>query len=220
MAAQSIAFILASASPARLTTLRAAGLAPQVVVSGVDEDAVLAAEPSLTPVDAVLALARAKAEQVIRNVPEQNGTEGSKLVLGCDSMLELDGVLHGKPASADEARERWRHLRGNTGVLHSGHWLIRRDADGNEQSCGETASTRVHFAQISDEEIDAYVATGEPLAVAGAFTIDGLGAAFITGVEGDHHAVIGVSVPLLRDLSGQLGVFWPDLWQNGVAAFV
>jgi len=137
------------------------------------------------------------------------------LVLGCDSVLELDGEVHGKPRDADEARRRWRRMRGRSGTLHTGHWVVdlRRSVPVDRApACGAVASTRVHFATLSDAEIDAYVATGEPLRVAGAFTLDGLGGAFVTGIEGDHHNVVGVSLPLMRDLFAEVGLSWPAVW--------
>ncbi|GAA2727090.1 Maf family protein [Cellulomonas aerilata] len=229
--------LLASASPARRATLTSAGITPLVRVSGVDEDAVLAAATErfggLEPADAVLVLAQAKAEQVARALregttdvdPDHDGARDpghdddheldDLLVLGCDSMLEIDGEIHGKPADAAQATARWHAMRGRSGVLHTGHWLIdERDpeAGGTGGTLGATSSTVVHFADLSDAEIDAYVATGEPLAVAGSFTVDGLGGAFVTGLEGDHHGVVGVSLPLLRELLGQVGVSVPDLW--------
>jgi septum formation protein len=204
--------VLASRSPARLATLGAAGVQPTVVVSDVDEDAVLAAArdrfPGLEPADAVLVLAQAKAEAVAGSV------EDSALVLGCDSMLELDGEVVGKPVDADDARTRWRTMRGRSGVLHTGHWLLdARDADdgGTGATLGATSSTTVYFADIDDEEIDSYVATGEPLHVAGAFTIDGLGGPYVERVEGDHHGVVGLSLPLLRALLAEIGVQWRTL---------
>lgn len=196
--------VLASASPARLATLRSAGISPLVQVTHVDEDAVLAAARPLAPAEAVLTLARAKAEHAAAH-PVVHGD----LVLGCDSMLELDGEVLGKPRDAAEARGRWRAMRGRSGVLHTGHWLVR-----GARAVGATASTRVHFADLSDAEIDAYVATGEPLAVAGAFTIDGLGGPFVTGVEGDHHAVVGLSLPLVRELLAELGIAITALWDR------
>lgn len=199
--------VLASASPARLATLRRAGIEPLVHVADLDESAVLEAAGRLTPDDAVLTLARAKAEHVAR----QPGVHGD-VVLGCDSMLELDGRLLGKPRDAEEARDRWRRMRGRSGTLRTGHWLVARDA-----ALGATSATTVRFAEVSDAEIDAYVASGEPLRVAGAFTIDGLGAPFVTGIEGDHHGVVGVSLPLLRELLARLGIAITDLWREAPA---
>lgn len=220
--------LLASASPARRTTLIAAGVVPVVRVSDVDEDAVLAAARArfgdLEPADAVLLLAQAKAEavtQLVEAEAEINGTEtepapiDGDIVVGCDSMLELDGEIFGKPASPAEAVARWQSMRGRSGVLHTGHWIVdlRSDADGGTGgTLGASSATVVHFADVTDAEIEAYVATGEPLAVAGAFTIDGLGGAFVDRIEGDHHSVVGLSLPLLRELLGQLGVSWTDLW--------
>ncbi len=207
-----VPLVLASASPARLATLRAAGIEPQVVVSHVDEDAALKAAHSVGAAtgasDDALALARAKAEEVARvHAP-------AALVLGCDSILELDGAALGKPRDAADARDRWRAMRGRDGVLHTGHWLIdARSGDGASHSAvGETASTRVWFADLSDAEIDAYVATGEPLGVAGAFTIDGLGGPFVDRLDGDHHTVVGLSLPLFRRLCARVGVSIADLW--------
>jgi len=200
-----IPFLLASQSPARLATLRSAGVEPRVIVSHVDENAALAAAAPQSPADAVLTLARAKAEEVVRHhAPDA-------LVLGCDSMLEFNGRIFGKPATAETATERWRAMRGRTGVLHTGHWLI--DARGGEQgpTKGATSSTTVHFADLTDAEVDAYVATGEPLQVAGAFTVDGLGGPYVESIEGDYHGVVGVSLPLVRHLLGQLGVAFHDL---------
>jgi septum formation protein len=192
-----------------LTTLRNVGIEPEVKVSGVDEDAALAAATAqrgpLTPADTALTLACAKAEAV----PVDDA-----LVLGCDSILELDGEIHGKPASAAEATERWHRMRGQSGILHTGHWLIDRREGNAARAVGSTSSTVVHFADLSDDEIAAYVATGEPLKVAGAFTIDGLGGAFVDGLEGDHHTVVGLSLPLLRQLLGELGIAWPELWDS------
>lgn len=219
--------LLASASPARRTTLMAAGVTPLVRVSGVDEDAVLDAARErfgpLEPADAVLLLAQAKAEDVTRVVEAlaadaEDGVEQPDVVLGCDSMLELDGEIYGKPGTPEVAVERWRTMRGRSGVLHTGHWVVDlRDAaaGGTGGTLGATSATTVHFADLSDAEIDAYVATGEPLSVAGGFTVDGLGGAFVTGIEGDYHSVVGVSLPLLRELLGQIGVSWTDLWRAG-----
>jgi septum formation protein len=193
-------FVLASASPARLATLRSAGADPRVVVSGVDESQVTLTDPAAL----ALELARLKCTAVAE-LPEQ----ADAVVLGCDSVLELDGEIHGKPADADEAARRWRRMRGRSGVLHTGHWLVDVRTD---RAAGAAAATTVHFAHLSDAEIVAYVATGEPLHVAGAFTVDGLGGAFVTRIEGDHHNVVGVSLPLLRELTAELGHSWTALW--------
>lgn len=185
-------FVLASASPARLATLRRAGIEPEVVVSGIDEDTVTA---DTTP-DLVVRLAAHKAQAVADLV----GT--GALVLGCDSLLELDGVALGKPGSVDAAADRWRTMRGKSGVLYTGHCLIDTDTGGRATYA---AGTEVRFADADDDEIAAYCATGEPVAVAGAFTIDGFGGWFIEGVVGDPHNVVGVSLPVVRALLGQLG---------------
>ncbi|MFC5380227.1 Maf family protein [Aquipuribacter nitratireducens] len=213
--------VLASRSPARLATLRSAGVDPLVRVSGVDEDAVVAAYGVDDPADVALLLARAKAEAVasvlVADGVDGEGVDGGTgvLVVGCDSVLDLDGLPFGKPGTAEVARERWRAMRGRTGVLRTGHWLVDlRDPDdgGSGASVGELASTVVRFADLADDEVDAYVATGEPLEVAGAFTIDGLGGAFVEGVDGDPHAVVGIGLPTLRRLVGQAGLPWHALW--------
>ena len=195
-----IPLVLASASPARLATLKAAGVEPSVVVSGVDESQVGA----LPPAD----LAQRLAELKCAAVADEGGP--ARLVLGCDSVLELDGRALGKPEDPDEAVRRWRAMRGRAAVLHTGHCL--RDTTSGAQATG-TGSTVVHFAEVTDDEIAAYVESGEPLEVAGAFTIDGLGGAFVTGIEGDHHNVVGLSLPLVRDLLEELGHAWTDLWR-------
>jgi septum formation protein len=206
--------VLASASPARLETLRRAGLDPQVVVSGVDESDVRADKPA----DVALELAQRKARAVARRlrsggaaVPSAGPPAAPGLVVGCDSVLELDGEALGKPGSADEAAARWRAMRGRSGVLHTGHCVVDTASGGSDAA---TESTTVHFADVTDAEIEAYVATGEPLRVAGAFTIDGLGGAFVRRIEGDPHNVVGISLPLLRELLAGMGVSWPDLWTN------
>lgn len=197
-------FVLGSASPARLATLRGAGLDPEVLVSGVDEEAVQ--EP--TPAALAQRLADLKAAAVVAMLREREDAP-TALVLGCDSVLDLDGRPLGKPASPAEAAARWQEMRGRSGVLHTGHAL--HDLPGGRTATG-TSSTLVHFADLDDDEIAAYVATGEPLAVAGAFTVDGLGGGFVTGIEGDYHGVVGVSLPLLRDLVRGLGHRWTSLW--------
>jgi septum formation protein len=193
--------VLASQSPARLETLRRAGIEPVVVVSGVDEDQL----GDLPPDELALQLAELKCAAVAG----RDDLPSNALVLGCDSVLELAGAALGKPADADEAAARWRAMRGRSGLLHTGH-AVRDTTSGHVASA--IASTTVHFADVSDAEIAAYVATGEPLHVAGAFTIDGLGGAFVTGIEGDHHNVVGVSLPLVRELVAELGRSWVDLW--------
>jgi septum formation protein len=198
--------VLASASPARLATLRSAGLSPEVLVSGVDESAVIAS----TVAGLVSRLARLKAETAATQLDQSSQTT---IVIGCDSLLELDGTAYGKPGSAVAATERWRHMRGRSGILHTGHHVLLRRA-GRQQSASAVASTTVHFAELTDAEVTAYVATGEPLEVAGAFTVDGLGGAFVSGIEGDHHNVVGVSLPLLRTLLADLGIAWPSLWSG------
>jgi septum formation protein len=185
-------FVLASASPARLETLRRAGVDPEVIVSGVDESAVITADVA----ELVVELAQLKARAVVEQV------DGWALVLGCDSMLELDGKALGKPGSIEAAVARWRAMRGRVGQLFTGHCLIDT-ATGREASAA--VETEVRFADATDSEIDAYCATGEPTAVAGAFTIDGLGGWFVDGVDGDPHNVVGVSLPVVRTLLRELG---------------
>ncbi|EPR76594.1 Septum formation protein Maf [Leifsonia rubra CMS 76R] len=203
---------LASTSPARLATLRAAGVDPILLASGVDEEAVAAAAPGpLNGPALVELLARAKAEAVTDS--RINGHPIDGFILGGDSAFELDGQLFGKPHEPEIATQRWAAQRGRTGVLHSGHWLIDHRGGEVRGATGAVSSASVTFASnISDAEIDAYVATGEPLKVAGAFTIDSLGAAFITRIEGDPHAVVGLSVSLLRQLLREFDAEWTDLW--------
>ena len=224
--------VLASASPARRATLIAAGITPLVRVSTVNEDAVLAALPggrafsgtATTPADEVSALAAAKCldvcEALARNSPDLPDGE-SVLVVGCDSMLEIGGQMLGKPHTPEVARERIAAMRRSTATLWTGHCAAilapassAQDGDTRVVTASVTrsASTLVHFGDISDAEIEAYVATGEPLHVAGSFTVDGLGGPFIEGVTGDYHSVVGISLPLLRAMATELGVFWPDLW--------
>jgi septum formation protein len=193
-----IRFILASASPARLATLRAAGVEPEVIVSGFDEDSIRATSVRTL----VEKLSSVKALTV------GQGITGDALILGCDSLLEFDGEPLGKPKSPDEAVLRWRRMRGGQGLLWTGHCLI--DAAGG-RTISTVVSTVVHFGQITDEEIDVYVGTGEPANVAGAFTIDGLGGWFIDSIEGDHHNVVGLSLPTLRAMLHELGHTLADI---------
>jgi septum formation protein len=209
---------LASTSPARLATLRAAGIEPILLASGVDEEAAVAAAGPLTAAEMVLLLARLKAEAVVGRLVDGEPIDG--FILGGDSAFELDGEVYGKPHNPEVARERWLAQRGREGQLHSGHWLIDHrilDPELVEErsAIGGVSTASVRFAEsITDAEIDAYIATGEPLEVAGAFTIDSLGGAFITEVRGDPHAVVGLSLALVRELLLGFGVSWPDLWNR------
>ncbi len=211
--------ILASASPARTKLLTDAGISHDVLVSAVDEDAVTARYGITDPHDTALLLARAKAEAVAA-LDEADGA----LVLGCDSVFEFDGNAYGKPYEASVARDRLTRMSGNSGVLHTGHWLVdnRETSDdgvpgsgasaGSGATIGAVASAEVHFGAMSEAEIDAYIATGEPLQVAGAFTIDSLGGSFITGINGDPHTVVGLSISTLRGLLASAGVGITELW--------
>lgn len=195
--------LLASASPARRALLQAAGIDVEVQVSGVDESQVEAPDAY----GLCLALARMKARAVAASLP----ADPSVLVLGCDSVLAFDGEILGKPADSAEAVERWRAMRGRSGVLYTGHHLT--DLVSGKQA-EDVGSTVVYFADLSDAEIEAYVASGEPLHVAGCFTIDGKGGAFVERIEGDSGNVIGLSLPLLRRLLVTFGVTIPQLWRN------
>ncbi|MFG1801983.1 Maf family protein [Micromonospora carbonacea] len=195
--------VLASASPARRKLLHAAGIEPDVLVSGVDESQGVSERAE----ELCLELARLKAQAVVGRL--RPTADERTLVLGCDSVLAFDGEILGKPADEADATRRWERMRGRSGVLHTGHCLI--DVI-HETRAEAVASTTVRFAEVSDEEIAAYVATGEPLAVAGAFTIDGLGGAFLEGIDGDPGTVVGLSLPLLRRLLGELDLRIIDLW--------
>lgn len=208
--------LLASASAGRRATLAAAGIEHSALPVDLDEDAILAeargtaGDAPLAPAEEVLLLAREKATAA------RARSEGGYVVLGCDSMLEIDGEVIGKPHEPGRAARRWRAMRGRTAVLHSGHWLVD-DRDGEDggtgATFGSTASCALTFADLSDEEIDAYVATGEPLGVAGGFTIDGRGGPFVESVEGDPHAVVGLSLPLLRRMLADIGLGIHELWE-------
>lgn len=195
--------VLASASPARVSVLRGAGIVPEVIVSGVDESTVDAADPRALAAE----LARLKAESVFAGLDGADGV----IVIGCDSTLVLDGRVHGKPHTDEAVRAQWRTMRGRRGELITGHHLIvARGGDVVRRT--EAAATGVTFADVTDAEIEAYIATGEPHHCAGAFTIDGFGGAFVERLEGDHHNVIGLSLPLLRRMLAASGVTWSDLW--------
>ena len=201
--------VLASASPARRAVLRAAGLEPLVEVADVDEEALLAAMPQATPAQKVTHLAAAKATTVARRI---GGTHPDAVVIGCDSMLYLGGDLVGKPGDPDTARRRWKAMAGGSGELVTGHAVLRL-ADGDIDRVAEGhAVTTVRFGEPSDAELEAYLASEEPLAVAGAFTLDGKGGWFIEGIDGDPSNVIGISLPLVRRLLAGVGIRVTDLW--------
>lgn len=201
--------ILASASPARLSVLRAAGVEPEVVVSEVDEEAIATSMTGQHPTDVVIALAAAKVADVAARIFPRNA-----VVIGCDSMLLVDGGLVGKPGSAAVATKRWQHMAGGTAELLTGHAVLRT-RDGDQIGSAEGVEcTSVRFGTPSDEELDAYVSTGEPLGVAGGFTIDGLGGWFVDGVDGDPSNVIGISLPMTRKLLAKVGVSVHDLWRR------
>ncbi|WP_135453193.1 Maf family protein [Mycobacterium sp. DL99] len=204
--------VLGSASTGRLGVLRQAGLDPLVVVSGVDEDAVLVSLADAPPEQVVSALAAAKADEVFTHLPP--AIAGDCVVIGCDSMLLLDGQLCGKPKDVDTARRQWQAMSGRTAQLHSGHAvLVVRDGAVTHR-IADTGITAVHFGSPTDADLDAYLESGEPLGVAGGFTIDGLGGWFIDGIDGDPSNVIGLSLPLLRRMLAAAGVSIADLWKS------
>jgi len=198
--------VLASTSPARLVTLRRAGVAPEVIVSHVDEESVAIDDTRAL----ALELARLKAEAVAAGLPPGDDV----IVVGCDTVLDLEGRPRGKPGSREAAVRLWRRLRSTSAVLMTGHHVIVR-VGGEQQSATRLAETVVHFADLSTDEIEAYAATGEPEKVAGGFTIDGIGGPFITAIEGDPHNVVGISLPLLRMMLADLGIAWHTLWAPG-----
>jgi len=204
--------VLASSSPARLALLRSAGIEPEIVLPNTDEPALAAKarteNPNLSAQELVGLLAKAKAESVLH----EQSTKGA-LILGGDSALEFQGEILGKPHEPEVAIERWAKLSGNFGVLHSGHYLIDNREPANPVGAQMVSSTKVFFSKLSNNEIADYVATGEPLKVAGAFTIDGIGGAFIDRIEGDSPTVVGLSLKVLRELAAGFGVHYPSFWR-------
>lgn len=198
--------ILASASPARLMLLRSQKMNPIVIPSEINERQIEEEHKSQSTEVIVEKLSIAKANYVLEN----NLSLDKGVLIAADSMLEFESKSFGKPLNAKNAIERWKQMRGKSGILHTGHTVIRLD---NKQTISRVVSTKVQFANVDDEEIVAYVASGEPLQVAGAFTLDSLGAAFVTQVQGDHSNVVGLSLPTLRDIIRELGLSWTSLWE-------
>jgi septum formation protein len=201
--------VLASASPARLAVLRAAGLDPIVEVADLDEERLLAAMPHAAPAEKVTHLAGAKATTVARRIA---ASRPEAVVIGCDSMLLVNGELVGKPGGVEQARARWRAMAGKTGELITGHAVLRTSGGEIERVAEGHAATTVRFAEPTDEELEAYLDTGEPLAVAGAFTLDGRGGWFVDGIDGDPSNVLGISLPLTRRLLAAVGLPVTRLW--------
>lgn len=203
--------VLASASPARLAVLRQAGVDPLVIVSNVDEDALIEAHRDASPERLVTLLAAAKARESAARLPVDVAADC--VVVGCDSMLAVDDAIWGKPGTVEVARARWQAMAGRLGVLHTGHSVIRIHNGVPTYDETQSAATSVQFASPSPEDLDAYLASGEPLKVAGAFTLDGLGGWFVDRIDGDPSNVIGISLPLLRRLLRGAGVRVSDLWR-------
>lgn len=202
-------FVLASASPARLNVLRQAGVDPVVRVSGVDEDAITASLPEATHQELVTALAEAKAEAVVDIVAAEYP---DSVIVACDSMLSLNGEILGKPGTPEAATRRWAGMAGNSGHLLTGHAVIRLSDGSITGSVAGWESTVVRFDKPSEAELAAYIASGEPLSVAGAFTIDGRGGWFVESIDGNASSVIGISLPLTRRLLTEVGVSLTDIW--------
>jgi septum formation protein len=208
--------VLGSASSGRRKVLRGAGIEPLVIVSGIDEDAIIASLDGAAPEEIVGTLAAAKADDVVSKLPDDVAADC--LVIGCDSMLFVDGALRGKPGSKPAARAQWQTMAGRSGVLYSGHCVLRLVNHTVTHHEHETGCTTVYFGTPTVDELDAYVDSGEPVGVAGAFTLDGLGGWFIDGIEGDAANVIGISLPLIRRLIARCGVSVTTLWTGADAA--
>lgn len=201
--------LLASASPSRYRLLIDGGVTPLVQVSAVDEDAIAAQLGQISPAGLVEKLATAKGKAVASDITVTENR--NLLIIAADSMLEFDGQMYGKPLTPENAKLRWQAMRGKSGYLHSGHWIT--DLVTGQEITG-VAGAHIHFANVSDEEIGRYVASGEPLHVAGAFTHEGRSAAFIKSIEGDVAAVAGMSMLLIRELTAKIGISWTELWDN------
>ncbi len=201
--------VLASASQARLALLRAAGIDPVVRVSGVDEDTLAGTLPDASPAELVTALASAKADTVAADVAAEHP---DAVIVGCDSMLHIGGQLVGKPGGADIALRRWQEMTGRSGELITGHAVVRLDGGAITATASGAQTTLIRFSTPSAEEIAAYVGTGEPLQVAGGFTLEGRGGWFVDGIDGDPSSVIGISLPLTRRLLTELGISVVSLW--------
>lgn len=205
--------VLASASTGRHRVLRQAGIDPLVVVSGVDEDAIIAGLPEATgPAELTNALAAAKAAAVVATLDAELCVDS--VVIGCDSMLWIDGELRGKPGSVADARQAWLSMAGRSGELFTGHCVVRLQDGAVTHQVIESSATTVHFAQQSPRELESYLDSGEPLNVAGAFTLDGLGGWFVDRVEGDPSNVIGIGLPTVRTLLQRVELSVADLWRT------